>query len=70
MSGGGIEKQFASNHFRHFLLTNLLAEKLLKAGRRARGVKVASTGFEIYGVRFGDWNFKVSFLSKLLKGRC
>jgi NAD(P)-dependent dehydrogenase (short-subunit alcohol dehydrogenase family) len=57
----GIELQFGSNHIGHFLLTNLILGKVLKAGAEggARVVNVSSTGFEIGGVRFDDWNFKV-----------
>ncbi|KAM0318154.1 hypothetical protein ACHAO8_001846 [Botrytis cinerea] len=55
----GIELQFGCNHIGHFLLTNLVLEKLLKAGRggRARIINVSSTGYELGGVQFDDWNF-------------
>ncbi|RAL58295.1 hypothetical protein DID88_006408 [Monilinia fructigena] len=55
----GIELQFGSNHIGHFLLTNLLLEKILNAGKDggARIVNVSSTGYELGGVRFDDWNF-------------
>ena len=57
----GIELQFGCNHIGHFLLTNLVLEKLLKAGRggRARIINVSSTGYELGGVQFDDWNFNV-----------
>jgi NAD(P)-dependent dehydrogenase (short-subunit alcohol dehydrogenase family) len=57
----GIEAQFGSNHIGHFLLTNLILGKVLKAGAQggARVVNVSSTGFELGPVRFEDWNFKV-----------
>lgn len=54
----GVEMQFGSNHLGHFLLTNLLTGKILKAGRGSRIVNVSSTGFELAGVRFDDWNFE------------
>ncbi|ESZ97645.1 hypothetical protein SBOR_1961 [Sclerotinia borealis F-4128] len=56
----GIELQFGGNHIGHFLLTNLIMDKILKAGREggARIVNVSSTGYELGGVRFDDWNFK------------
>ncbi|KAF7853557.1 uncharacterized protein EAF02_011862 [Botrytis sinoallii] len=55
----GIELQFGCNHIGHFLLTNLVLEKLLTAGRggQARIVNVSSTGYELGGVQFDDWNF-------------
>jgi NAD(P)-dependent dehydrogenase (short-subunit alcohol dehydrogenase family) len=59
-SEDGIELQFASNHVGHFLLTNLLMEKIIAAGRGARIVNVSSNGFELGEVRFDDWNFHVS----------
>lgn len=55
----GIELQFCSNHIGHFLLTNLLMGKILRAGEGARIVAVSSTGYELWGVRFDDWNFQV-----------
>jgi NAD(P)-dependent dehydrogenase (short-subunit alcohol dehydrogenase family) len=59
----GIELQFGSNHIGHFLLTNLILGKVLKAGAEggARIINVSSTGFEMGGVRFEDWNFKVRY---------
>lgn len=56
----GIEVQFGSNHIGHFLLTNLLLPKILAAGKGSRIVNVSSTGFELAGVRFDDYNFEVS----------
>ena len=58
-SEDGIELQFASNHVGHFLLTNLLIEKIIAARRGARIVNVSSNGFELGEVRFDDWNFHV-----------
>ncbi|KAE9370799.1 NAD(P)-binding protein [Stipitochalara longipes BDJ] len=59
-SEDGIEMQFAANHIGHFLLTNLLMEKILKAGQEegARIVNVSSGGYVCGRVRFEDWNFK------------
>jgi NAD(P)-dependent dehydrogenase (short-subunit alcohol dehydrogenase family) len=58
-SEDGIELQFAANHVGPFLLTNLIIGKVLAAGKGARVANVASTGYELSGVRFEDWNFKV-----------
>jgi len=55
----GIELQFAANHIDHFLLTNLLMDKIFAADEGARIVNVSSRGHVTSGVRFGDWNFKV-----------
>jgi NAD(P)-dependent dehydrogenase (short-subunit alcohol dehydrogenase family) len=40
----GIERQFATNHIGHFLLTNLIMPKLLEASPNARVVNVSSYG--------------------------
>ena len=53
----GIESQFGANHVGPFLLTNLLVGRM---GEGTRVVNVTSTGYEICGVRFDDWNFQVS----------
>ncbi|MCJ1254629.1 hypothetical protein MMC24_002444 [Lignoscripta atroalba] len=53
----GIESQFGANHIGHFLLTNLLMDKILAAGEDARVVNVTSLGYETCGVRYEDWNF-------------
>lgn len=57
----GIEMQFGCNHIGHFLLTNIILDKILKAGKEggARFINVSSTGYELGGVRFDDWNFNV-----------
>lgn len=62
----GIELQFGSNHIGHFLLTNLLLDNILKAGKEggARIVNVSSTGYELGGVQLDDWNFNVCHFSK------
>jgi NAD(P)-dependent dehydrogenase (short-subunit alcohol dehydrogenase family) len=58
----GIEMQFAANHIGHFLLTNLLMDKIF-AAEGARIVNVSSGGYVCSGVRFEDWNFKVRYSS-------
>jgi NAD(P)-dependent dehydrogenase (short-subunit alcohol dehydrogenase family) len=58
----GVELQLASNHVGHFLLTNLLAPKLLAAAASSpagatRVVNVSSFGHQFGGVRFSDLAF-------------
>lgn len=55
----GIETQFATNYVGHFLLTNLLIGKILKA-EGARVVNVSSSAHRSGVVRFDDVNFEVS----------
>jgi len=47
----GIERQFATNHIGHFLLTNLLMPKLLAASPSSRVVNVSSYGNVLSNVR-------------------
>ncbi|KAH7336129.1 hypothetical protein BKA65DRAFT_527065 [Rhexocercosporidium sp. MPI-PUGE-AT-0058] len=54
----GIELQFGCNHVGHFLLTNLLMGKIVRAGKGARVVNVSSNGYQLAGVRFEDYNFE------------
>lgn len=54
----GIESQFGTNHIGHFLLTNLILDKILAAGEGARIVNVSSSAHEMSDVRFDDWNFE------------
>ncbi|KEY64662.1 hypothetical protein S7711_02862 [Stachybotrys chartarum IBT 7711] len=56
LSKDGFETQFAANHLSHFLLTNLLMEKILKA-ESPRVVNVASDGHRLGPIRWGDINF-------------
>jgi NAD(P)-dependent dehydrogenase (short-subunit alcohol dehydrogenase family) len=56
----GIELQFGANHIGHFLLTNLLMDKILAAGKGARVINVSSFGYMGAGVRFDDWDFNAS----------
>ena len=57
----GIEMQFATNHVGHFLLTNLLIGKLLKA-EGPRVINVSSVAHVSGSIRFEDVNFEVSGL--------
>ena len=54
----GIEMQFGVNHVGHFLLTNLLMDKLFASGKRARIINVSSGGY-VSGREPDDWNFTV-----------
>lgn len=47
----GYELRFTSNHLGHFLLANLLAEKLFAAAEGARIVNVTSDGCCSEGIR-------------------
>lgn len=53
-----VEMQLGVNHLGHFLLTNLLMEKILAAGKGTRIINVSSLGYLCSGIR-DDWNFKV-----------
>lgn len=64
-STDGIENQFAANHLGHFLLTNLIANKLSKT---AVFVTVTSMGYELNGVDFEDPNFQVLYVALEIKG--
>ena len=55
----GIESQFGTNFVSHFLLTNLLMEKILAAGHGARIINVSSSGHRMADVQLDDWNFEV-----------
>lgn len=54
----GIESQFGTNYIGHFLLTNLIMEKLI-AGQGARIVNVSSSAHRMSDVQLDDWNFEV-----------
>ena len=62
----GIESQFGINHIGHFLLTNLLMEKIVAAGSDSRIVNISSSGHRMADVRFDDWNFEVSQIPRVL----
>lgn len=55
----GFESQFAANHLSHFLLTNLLMDKIL-ASEAPRVVNVTSDGHRLHPIRWADINFDVS----------
>ena len=58
-STDGVEMQLAANHVGHFLLTKLLMDKILLAGKGARIVNVSSLGYMSGGIRVDDYNFNV-----------
>ncbi|KAH7024387.1 uncharacterized protein B0I36DRAFT_294989 [Microdochium trichocladiopsis] len=53
----GFESQFGVNHLGHFLFTNMIMGKLLKAAA-PRVVAVSSTGHRVGPIRWGDVGFK------------
>lgn len=55
----GFEKQFTANHLGHFLLTNLILDKIL-AAKDGRVVNISSGAHYISGIRHADINFDVS----------
>ena len=55
-SKDGVETQFAANYVGHFLLANLILEKLAKT---STFVTVTSSGYEMAEVSFDDYNFQV-----------
>ena len=61
----GIESQFATNHIGHFLLTNLILNKLVKAGKGARIINLTSDGHRLGHFRGDDYNFEVSYRSRV-----
>ena len=60
----GIESQFGTNYIGHFLLTNLIMEKLM-AGKGARVVNVSSSAHRMSDVQLDDWNFEVCILTPI-----
>lgn len=52
----GVEMQFGVNHLGHFLLTNLLMDRL-RGGKGARVVNLTSSGFNEEGARLEDINW-------------
>lgn len=56
----GIESQFGTNYIGHFLLTNLLLERVQAAKEGARIVNLTSAGSAIGEINFDDVNFDVS----------
>lgn len=63
-SADGNELQFAANYLGHFLLTNLLLEKIL-AAPAPTVVNLTSMGYEMGEVNYDDPNFDVSGPSPL-----
>ncbi|PYI35347.1 NAD(P)-binding protein [Aspergillus indologenus CBS 114.80] len=61
LSEDGIETTFATNHLGHFLFTNLILPKIIKAAQRSstptRIINVTSFGHQFSPVRFSDINF-------------
>ena len=55
----GIESQFGTNFIGHFLLTNLIMERLI-ASQGARIVNVSSSAHRMSDVQLDDINFEVS----------
>ena len=54
----GIESQFGTNYVGHFLLTNLIMNRLIP-GQGARIVNVSSSAHQMADVQLDDWNFEV-----------
>ena len=54
----GIESQFGTNFIGHFLLTNLIMERLV-ARQGARIVNVSSSAHRMSDVQLDDLNFEV-----------
>ncbi|KAI3556634.1 hypothetical protein CABS03_00914 [Colletotrichum abscissum] len=61
LSEDSIEMTFATNHVGHFLFTNLIQSKIIKAGETSskptRIINVSSYGHQSSPVRFSDINF-------------
>lgn len=57
----GYEMQFAICHLGHFLLTNLIMDKIL-ASESPRVVNISSNGHSLGPIRFADPHFSVSHL--------
>lgn len=64
LSKDGHEMHFAANHLGHFLLTNLIMEKVLRS-EDPRVVNVTSAGHRLGYVRWADLTFEVSSESSL-----
>ncbi|PLB51990.1 NAD(P)-binding protein [Aspergillus steynii IBT 23096] len=62
LSEDSIETTFATNHIGHFLFTNLILPKMIKASQTSshptRIVNVSSYGHQFSPVRFSDINFR------------
>ena len=64
----GFEMIIGTNHFGHFLLTNLLLD-LLKKSAPSRIVTVASEGYTWGKIRFDDIHYKKNFNGLLAYGQ-
>jgi NAD(P)-dependent dehydrogenase (short-subunit alcohol dehydrogenase family) len=64
LSVDGYESQFATNHLGHFLLTNLIMDKIL-ASDAPRVVNFTSDGHRLGFMRWADLNFDVSYSYRL-----
>ena len=58
--GPGWELQFATNHLGHYVLTNLLWDRLVADGG-GRVVALSSTGHKITGIHFDDPQFETGY---------
>ncbi|PGH00716.1 hypothetical protein AJ79_08136 [Helicocarpus griseus UAMH5409] len=62
LSEDGFEMHLATNHIGHFLLTNLLMDKIRQAAVKRPGstriVNVTSAGYNFSAFRFQDYNFE------------
>ncbi|KAJ4261624.1 hypothetical protein NW762_007057 [Fusarium torreyae] len=56
LSADGYEMQFATGHIGHFLLTNLIMDKIL-ASKSPRVVNISSNGHSLSPIRFPDPHF-------------
>lgn len=65
LSEDGYESQLATNHLGHFLLTNLIMNKLL-AAKAPRVVNVSSDGHRLSHIRWDDYNFRVCVALRIL----
>ena len=63
VSKDGIESQFAANYTGHYLLTNLLMNEILAAGKEATIVNVSSLGYQLGEVNLKDPNFEVGLIT-------
>jgi len=63
----GFEKQFGVNHLGHFLLTNLLLDKL--SGEEARIVNVSSLAHVGAKINFEDINFEKNYMPWVAYGQ-
>ncbi|RDW63421.1 putative retinol dehydrogenase 13 protein [Coleophoma cylindrospora] len=57
LSPDGFESQLATNHLGHFLFTNLIMGKILKAAA-PRVINISSDGHRLSPFRFEDYNFR------------